>query len=145
MRLEGTHELHAPRDKVFAALTDPQVLARCIPGCESLEKQAGDVYTAKLSAGVGAIKGVFQATVRMADMRPPEHYRLIVEGKGQPGFLKGSGDMDLTEKDGITSIHYVGEASVGGLLASVGQRMVESAAKMLAGKFFSALEAEAQK
>jgi carbon monoxide dehydrogenase subunit G len=144
MRLEGSHVIPAAREKVFAALTDPQVLARCIPGCESLEKQAGEVYTAKLSAGVGAIKGVFQATVRLADVHPPERFTLVIEGKGQPGFLKGRGEMRLSGQEGATTVLYVGEAQVGGMLASVGQRMVESAAKMLAGKFFAALAAEAQ-
>ena len=99
MKIEGTQELHAPRDRVYSALTDPEVLRRCIPGCESLEKTAADTYAATLKAGVGSIKGTFKGEVRLEDMRPPEHYRIVVEGKGGVGFAKGSADFDLEEKE----------------------------------------------
>ena len=144
MKLEGTHELRAPRERVYAALLDPGVLARCIPGCEKLEATGEHAYTTTLRAGVGAIKGVFQASVRLEDMRPPEHYRIVVEGKGQPGFLKGAGDLDLSESAGATVIKYAGDVQVGGTIAGVGQRMIQGAAKMMAAQFFTALEAEAQ-
>ena len=72
----------------------------------------------------------------------PSHYKLTVEGKGQPGFVKGSGDLNLEDADGATEIKYTGEVNVGGMIASVGQRMIQSTANMLAGKFFNALEAE---
>lgn len=144
MKIEGTHELRAPRERVFRALTDPSVLQRCIPGCERLERTGEDAYAATLRTGVGAIKGVFQGSVRLEDVRPPEHYRIVVEGKGQPGFLKGAGVLDLEEKEGATLIKYAGDVQVGGTLASVGQRMIQGAAKMMAAQFFTALEAEAQ-
>lgn len=142
MKIEGTYEISAPRERVFQALTDPAVLQKCIPGCERLEKTAENKYNATLSAGVGPIKGTFAATVAIENMVPPSNYRLVVEGKGQPGFIKGSGDLLLEENDGATLIRYTGNVQVGGMLASVGQRLIESTAKMLAGKFFSALEAE---
>lgn len=142
MKIEGTYEISAPRERVFQALTDPGVLQKCIPGCERLEKTAENKYNATLSAGVGPIKGTFAATVAIENMVPPSNYRLVVEGKGQPGFIKGSGDLLLEENDGATLIRYTGNVQVGGMLASVGQRLIESTAKMLAGKFFSALEAE---
>ena len=144
MKLEGTHELRAARERVYAALLDPAVLARCIPGCERLEQAGTHAYTTTLRAGVGAIKGVFQASVRLEDMRAPEHYRIVVEGKGQPGFLKGSGELDLTERAGNTIIRYAGDVQIGGTIAGVGQRMIQGAAKMMAAQFFTALEAEAQ-
>jgi len=144
MKIEGTHELRAPRERVFQSLTDPAVLQRCIPGCERLERTGENAYAATLRTGVGAIKGVFQGNVRLEDIRAPEHYRIVVEGKGQPGFLKGAGDLDLEEKDGGTLIRYAGDVQVGGTLASVGQRMIQGAAKMLATQFFTSLEAEAQ-
>ena len=144
MKIEGTHELRAPRERVYAALIDPAVLARCIPGCERLELTGEHTYAATLRTGVGAIKGVFQGNVRLEDMRPPEHYRIVVDGRGQPGFLKGAGDLDLSEQDGATVIKYAGDVQVGGTLASVGQRMIQGAAKMMAAQFFTALEAEAQ-
>jgi uncharacterized protein len=144
MKLEGTHELRAARERVYAALLDPNVLARCIPGCEKLEATGEHAYAATLRAGVGAIKGVFTGSVRLEDMRPPEHYRIVVEGKGQPGFLKGTGDLDLSENAGVTIIKYAGDVQVGGTIAGVGQRMIQGAAKMMAAQFFTALEAEAQ-
>jgi len=129
---------------VFHCLTDPEVLARCIPGCERLEKTEENVYAATIRTGVGSIKGVFSSTVRLEDMRPPEHFRLIVEGKGTPGFLKGSGDLDLEDQGETTLIRYMGEVQVGGTIASVGQRMIQATAKMMASQFFTALEAEAK-
>jgi carbon monoxide dehydrogenase subunit G len=144
MKLEGTHLIHAPRERVFQSLVNPEVLQRCIPGCERLERTAENTYAATIRAGVGSIKGVFTGSVRLEDMRPPEHYRIVVEGKGQPGFLKGSGNLDLEVEDGNTLIRYTGEIQVGGTVASVGQRMIQGTAKMMATQFFLALEAEAK-
>jgi uncharacterized protein len=142
MKIEGTHEIPAPRDRVFAVLTDPQILQRCIPGCESLEKTADNTYVATMKAGIGPVKGKFKGNVRLEDMQPPTHYRMIVDGKGAPGFVKGSGEFDLTESNGGTAIAYKGELKVGGVIAGVGQRMIEAAAKMLASQFFNALARE---
>ncbi|MGB9177630.1 MAG: carbon monoxide dehydrogenase subunit G [Pyrinomonadaceae bacterium] len=145
MKIEGTHEVRATRERVYQALTDPNVLQRCIPGCERLEKTGENSYAATLRAGVGMIKGIFNGSVRLEEMRPPEHFRMIVEGKGQPGFLKGTGDLDLEEREaGATVIKYSGDIQIGGTIASVGQRMIQGAAKMMASQFFTALEAEAQ-
>ena len=140
MKIHGTHQIHVDRDRIFAALIDPQILQHCIPGCESLEKSGDDTYVATMKAGVGPVKGTFKGNVRLEDMHPPAHYRMIVDGKGAPGFVKGTGEFDLSESDGQTSIAYTGEMQVGGVIASVGQRMIEAAAKMLAAKFFSELE-----
>jgi len=144
MKIEGTHELRVKRERVFQVLTDPEVLKRCIPGCERLEKTGENAYAATLRAGVGSIKGVFTGNVRLEDLRPPEHYRLVVDGKGQPGFLKGTGDLDLEEQGDATIIKYTGDVQVGGTIASVGQRMIQGAARMMASQFFTAIEAEAK-
>jgi len=144
MKIEGTHQLSAKRERVYQVLTDPLVLRRCIPGCERLEKTGENTYAVTLRAGVGSIKGVFTGNVRLEDLRPPSHYRLVVDGKGQPGFLKGTGDLDLEEQTGETLIKYQGDVQVGGTIASVGQRMIQGAAKMMASQFFTAIEAEAQ-
>jgi carbon monoxide dehydrogenase subunit G len=144
MKIEGTHELHARRERVYEVLTDPAVLERCIPGCESLEKIGENSYRATLKAGVGTIKGLFTGSVELTDLRPPAHYRMTVSGKGQPGFLKGSGDIDLDERDGLTVVSYSGDVQVGGTIASVGQRMIQGAAKMMASQFFTAIETEAK-
>jgi len=142
MKIEGTSQISATRGRVFEALTDPAILQKCIPGCERLDKTAENKYDATLSAGIGPVKGTFNATVSIENMTPPSNYRLVVEGKGQPGFIKGSGDLILEDQNGSTLIRYTGNVQVGGMLASVGQRLIESTAKMLAGKFFTALEAE---
>ncbi|HEU4414635.1 MAG TPA: carbon monoxide dehydrogenase subunit G [Candidatus Angelobacter sp.] len=142
MKIEGTYKIAAPRERVFAALTDPLILQKCIPGCEQMEKTGENQYHAKLTAGVGPVKGVFSATVSLRDIVQPQHYKLVVEGKGQPGFAKGSGELNLSDDAGATSIAYTGDVNVGGLLASVGQRMIQATGNMLAGKFFKALEAE---
>ena len=142
MKIQGTQKFDAPRDRMFAALIDPAVLQKCIPGCEQMEKTGDNQYSAKLTAGVGPVKGVFTATVSLQDIVAPEHYKLIVEGKGQPGFVKGSGELNLSAADSGTELQYTGDINVGGLIASVGQRMIQSTATMLAGRFFKSLESE---
>jgi carbon monoxide dehydrogenase subunit G len=144
MKIEGTHQLNAPRERVYQSLVNPEILKRCIPGCERLEQTVENTYAATIRSGVGAIKGVFAGTVRLEDMRPPEHYRIVVDGKGAPGFLKGSGNLDLEEQHEGTLIKYTGDLQLGGTIASVGQRMIQGTAKMMASQFFTALEAEAQ-
>jgi carbon monoxide dehydrogenase subunit G len=145
MKIDATYEMKAPRERVYAALVEPEVLKRAIPGCESLEKIGENTYSAVLKAGVGSIKGTFKGEVRLEDIRPPEHYRIVVEGKGALGFAKGSADFDLEEKDGGTLIKYSGEMQTGGTIAAVGQRMIQGAAKMMAAKFFADLEAQVGK
>src|SRR5256714_5318823 len=142
MKIDATYELDAPRERVYAALIEPEVLRRAIPGCESLEQTSDNTYMATMKAGVGAIKGTFKGEVRLEDMRPPEHYRIVVQGKGAMGFAKGSADFDLEERDGGTLIKYSGEMQIGGTIAGVGQRVSPGAAKMMASQFFSKLEAE---
>lgn len=142
MKIEGSQKFDAPRDRMFAALIDPAVLQKCIPGCEQMEKIGDNQYSAKLTAGVGPVKGVFTATVSLEDIVAPEHYKLVVEGKGQPGFVKGSGELNLTDADSGTEIQYTGDVNVGGLIASVGQRMIQATASMLTGRFFKSLESE---
>ena len=145
MKLEGDHTINAPRARVYGSLVDPEILQQCIPGCESLERTATDSYAMTIRAGVGPIKGLFNGAVHMEDLREPEHYRLVVDGKGTTGFLKGSGDFDLSEEGETTLIKYSGEVQVGGMIASVGQRMLLSAARMMASQFFSALEKQTVK
>jgi len=145
MKIEGTNQLQANRERVYQCLIDPEVLQRCIPGCEKLEKTGENSYSATIRTGVGSIKGLFTSNVRLEDMRAPEHYRIVVDGKGTPGFAKGSGDFDL-EPSGpdSTNLKYSGDLQVGGTIAGVGQRMIQATAKMMASQFFTALEAEAK-
>jgi hypothetical protein len=142
MKLSGSHKVSAPRDRAFHALTDPAVLQECIPGCQEMEKTGDNQYKATLSAGIGPVKGVFAANITLRDIVAPEHFTLVVEGKGQPGFVKGTGTLNLSEDDGSTAIQYSGEVNIGGMIASVGQRMIQATANLLAGRFFKALQAE---
>jgi hypothetical protein len=144
VKLEGTHELEAARERVYQSLVNPEVLQRCIPGCERLERTGENTFAATIRAGVGSIKGVFDGNVRLEDLREPEHFRMVVDGKGAPGFLKGSGDLDLAQEGSITKIKYAGDVQVGGTIAGVGQRMIQGTVKMMASQFFTCLGAEAK-
>jgi len=134
----------AARERVFQTLIDPAVLQRAIPGCERLEKTGENSYNATLTAGVGSIKGSFTGEVRLEEVTPPSRYRLRVEGKGQPGFIKATGEVNLKPQDSGTRVEYTGEAQVGGLIAAVGQRMLQATGRMMATKFFSAIESEVE-
>src|SRR3954470_16634584 len=143
MKIEGSNQLQAPRERVYQCLVTPEVLQRCIPGCEKLEKTAENTFAATIRAGVGSIKGVFNGTARLEDLRQPEHLRIVVDGKGQPGFLKGAGDLNLEPTETGTKVSYSADVQVGGTIASVGQRMIQGTAKMMATQFFTSLAAEA--
>ena len=99
MKVEGTEAISAPQNDVFRLITDPEVLKRAVPGCESLEVQGDGLYNIFLKAGVGSIKGAFEGTIRVEDVRVPEHLRMIVDVKGKVGFVKGAGDISLAESE----------------------------------------------
>ncbi len=143
MKVEGSHTIKVSRESLYQLMIAPEILQRCVPGCQSLEDIGSDSYKMTLKAGVGSIKGVFTGSIKLDEMRAPEHYKMIVEGKGSPGFLKGEGSIDLIEQGEETLVNYSGDVNVGGTIAGVGQRMVQSTAKMMAGQFFAAIEAEA--
>jgi hypothetical protein len=142
MKLNGTQTFPAPRQKVWEFLIDPQRLARCMPGCEKLETAGENEYSGVINVGLAAVKGVYNGKVKIAELQPPAHYKMLLDGKGKQGFIKGSGTIELEEKDGQTLLTYSGDVQVGGPLASVGQRMIDGAAKMMIGQFFTAMEAE---
>src|SRR5437870_9019691 len=143
MKIEGNYTIKAPRELVWNLMIDPEVLSRCVPGVQSLENVEGNAYKLVLKTGVGAIKGVYTGAIKLADMREPEHYKMLVDGKGGAGFVKGVGELDLSEQGEETVVAYSGDVSVGGTIASVGQRLILSTAKMMTSQFFTALEAEA--
>ena len=136
MKLEGSYDVPAPRQKVWDAFLDPATLQQAIPGCEKLEALGNDEYKATLKIGVGGVKGTFEGKVRLADKKPPESYRLAAEGSGGPGFVRADTVITLTEADGGTRVAYSADVQVGGLIASVGQRMLGGVSKMMADKFF---------
>ena len=137
MKLEGAHDVPAPRQKVWEAFLDPARLRQAIPGCEKLEALGNDEYKATMKVGVGGVKGTFEGKVRLADKKPPESYKLEVEGTGGPGFVRGATVITLSDIEGGTHVAYTADLQVGGLIASVGQRMLGGVAKMMADKFFN--------
>ncbi|MET0153297.1 MAG: carbon monoxide dehydrogenase subunit G [Candidatus Binatia bacterium] len=142
MKVAGTYTIAAPREQVWRFLIDPERLAHCIPGAGKLEKIGENEYAGEINVGLAAVKGLYNGKVKLEDLQPPKHYRIVVDGKGKQGFIKGSGTMDLEEQEGKTLIRYAGDAQIGGPLASVGQRMIDGAAKTMITQFFTAMEAE---
>ncbi|MEP7273991.1 MAG: carbon monoxide dehydrogenase subunit G [Acidobacteriota bacterium] len=143
MKLEGTYVVHSPREHLWRLMIDPDVLRRVVPGCEALEALPDGAYKLTLKAGVGSIKGLFNGTIKLEDLCEPEHYKMNVDARGTSGFVKGIGTLDLAEQGEDTLVTYAGDINIGGTLASVGQRMVQSSAKMMTAQFFTAIEAEA--
>jgi uncharacterized protein len=138
MRIEGTSEVPAPRERVWQAFLDPDTLAKAIPGCERLEEVAPREYKATMKVGVGPIKGTFEGKVRLYDLEEPNKYRMAVEGTGAPGFVRGDAAMQLSDADGgATRVGYDADVQVGGLIASVGQRMLGGVSKMMLDQFFT--------
>ncbi len=142
MKVDGTYILKAPLERVWELLNDPSVLQRCIPGCEKLEATGEDSFDTVLNVGMGAISGIYNGKVKITEKQPPHSYKMVVEGKGKPGSVKGSGTIQLTTQDGVTTIAYSGDVQVVGTIASVGQRMLQGAAKTMVGQFFTAIEVE---
>ena len=136
MKLEGSYEVPAPRQTVWDAFLDPARLKQAIPGCEKLEAVGPDEYKATMKVGVGGVKGTFEGKVRLTDKKPPESYKMAVEGSGGPGFIRGETLIKLSDADNGTRVAYSADVQVGGLIASVGQRMLGGVSKMLADKFF---------
>jgi carbon monoxide dehydrogenase subunit G len=144
MELEASRDLPADRDTVWRALNDPEVLRRCIPGCDSLERGEDGSLAAKVVAKVGPVSAKFAGTVTLHDLVPPESYRLAFQGQGgAAGFAKGEAwvRLDVAEGGG-TTMHYRSKASVGGKLAQVGARLVDASARKLADDFFERFATE---
>jgi len=137
MKLEGAYEVPAPRDKVWDAFLDPTLLKQAMPGCEKLEATGPDEYKATMKIGVGGVKGTFEGKVKLSDKKQPDSYRMAVDGSGGPGFIRGETVITLTDNAGGTRVSYTADVQVGGLIASVGQRLLGGVSKMMADKFFT--------
>jgi carbon monoxide dehydrogenase subunit G len=143
MELTGERLIPADRATTWAAINDPAILKDCIAGCESLERAGDDGFAAVVALRVGPVSAKFKGTLRMLDVRPPEHCTLQFEAQGgAAGFGKGTADVDLSEAGpGRTTLRYVSKATVGGKMAQIGSRLVDAAAAKLAEDFFAAFEA----
>jgi carbon monoxide dehydrogenase subunit G len=137
VKIEGSTDIPAPRERVWKAFLDPATLAQAIPGCERLDAIGEGEFRATMKVGVAAIKGTFEGKVRLSGLEPPDRYRMAVEGSGSPGFVRGEASMELSDTDGGTRVAYSADVQVGGLIASVGQRMLGGVSKMMLDQFFS--------
>nr|WP_208383149.1 carbon monoxide dehydrogenase subunit G [Modestobacter marinus] len=140
--MDGSAVLSAAPEQVWAVITDPAVLARTIPGCESLDQVGEDSYTMVVSAGVGAIRGKYAGEVRLSDLTFPSSYVMHASGSGGPGSVRATVQIKLAPSGDGTELTYSADAVVGGAVAGVGQRMITGVAKKMAGQFFSAVDKE---
>lgn len=142
MEMSGEQRLPAPREVVWAALNDPEVLKQCIPGCEEIEKLSDTEMTAKVSVKVGPVSAKFTGQVTLSDLDPPNGYTISGEGKGGvAGFGKGGAKVVLTPDGDGTLLRYDVTASVGGKLAQIGARLIDATAKKMAEEFFGRFSA----
>lgn len=140
MNIKGAHTLPLSRERAFQALQDPNILAQCMPGCEELVRVADNDYEMKMKMAMAAFTGQFDGRVRIADSNPPVSFKLIVEGKGRIGFMKGEGVLTLTQQEpASTQVAFDGEVQVGGTIAAVGQRLIDTTARMMIRRFFDKL------
>ncbi len=138
MQMNDTQRVPASQDKVWAALNNPEILKQCIPGCQSLEMTSPTDMTATIVVKVGPVKATFSGKVTLSDLDPPNGYRIAGEGSGGvAGFAKGGATVKLEpDGDDATNLQYVVDAQIGGKLAQLGSRLIDSTAKKLAGEFF---------
>ena len=142
MKVTGTSHLSADRDAVWRALNDPAVLVRTIPGCTRLEALGDDAYKMTIAAGVGSIKGVYDGEVRLTDQQQPGSFRMHAQGAGAPGTIGAAVMVTLAEgPDGGTDLTYDADATVGGMIGGVGQRMLTGVSKKMAAEFFTNVDA----
>lgn len=137
MKIQGSYSIPATPDRVFEALMDPSMLQRSIPGCEKLEQTGPDEYNALLKIGIAAVKGSYTGKVRLTDKQPPCAFTLRMEGRGAAGFVSGDSLIELKPQGDATQLVYAADVQVGGLIAAVGSRLIDAAAKKMATEFFA--------
>lgn len=141
MQIEGEYTFNAPREVVYDLLQDPSALEKAMPGATTLTRISDDLFEASVVVKVGAIGGTFGGTVSVQEAERPRHFMLVVEGKGGAGFLKGAGTIDLEDlESNQTLIRYIGETQVGGKIAQVGQRLVQTVARKMISEGLKSLE-----
>lgn len=138
MDMGGEERIAAPREVVWQALNDPEILRQCIPGCQSLEQKSPTELAATVKLKVGPVSATFSGEVTLSDITPPESYTISGEGKGGiAGFAKGSATVTLVEDGPDTLLRYATKAQVGGKLAQLGSRLIDSTSQKLAAQFFA--------
>jgi carbon monoxide dehydrogenase subunit G len=145
VKLQGEYLFDGPREEVWEIVRDPDVLAKALPGTQSLELVDENTYEGKMNVRIGPVAGLFSGKLIVSNEVSPESYTLTVEGKGGPGFGKGTGDVQLIDQgDGTTLMKYDGDLQVGGTIANVGQRLIETVANSMAKQAFESLNRSLQ-
>ena len=145
MIVEGTYEFPAPREKVFELLQDPAVLSKALPGARSLTQTGDGTYEGVMSVGVGPVSAAaFDVRVELFDRVPPERFGMRIDGKGAIGFTRGTANVSLSESGSTTTMHYRADLQVGGRIAGVGQRLLDSASRTMTRQGLEALNRELQ-
>jgi carbon monoxide dehydrogenase subunit G len=143
VKISGLHQLPIPQERAYALLQDPAVLAKCMPGCEGLDRTGPDEYAMRMKMVLASISGQFKGRVKISEPNPPQSFRLLVEGSGKIGFMKGDGLLNLSPAAAGTSVQFDGDVQVGGTMAAVGQRLIQTTANMMIKRFFDKLSTEA--
>ncbi len=143
MKVAGLYLVPAVQEHAYALLQDPDILAKCMPGCERLDRVAENEYAMQLKMVLASIKGLFEGKVRVSELNPPASFRLVVEGAGKIGFMRGDGLLKLSAAETGTTVQFEGDVQVGGTIAGVGQRLLDTTARMLIRRFFDRLSSEA--
>jgi carbon monoxide dehydrogenase subunit G len=144
MEIAGSYTFNAPPDRVWDLLMDTNVIASCIPGCERFEPAGEHRYRARLNVALAAITGSYEGTITLSDQVAPTSYRLIAEGQGKPGFVKGNSAISLRADGTTTIVDVSGTVQTGGAIARLGQRLVGGVAKMMMDRFFGCLAGKLQ-
>lgn len=143
MEIKGTQTIAAPRQQVWDALNNPEILKKSLPGCESVERTSSEEFKVIVATAIGPLRARFNGVLRMSDVQAPESCKLVFEGQGGAiGFGKGNSWVHLTESHGQTELIYTAEAQVGGKLAQVGSRLIDSIARKMADDFFQAFKSQ---
>jgi uncharacterized protein len=146
MNIEGTHTFPGPRATVWTMLLDPEVLAKTMPGASTMTRVGGTRYEGKMKVGVGPITAAeFDVAITLSDAVPPERYRMLIEGKGRFGFTSGSAAVTLTEDGAGTAMHYQADLQIGGKIAAVGQRLLDTVSKMMLRQGLEAMTRELER
>jgi uncharacterized protein len=139
MKISGTYKLGAPPQRVYDLLQDPDVLARCTPGCDKLVKTGEGEYDMRMKLLIASLSGLFEGKIKLTDPEPPHRFRIRVDGSGKVGWMKGDGLISLSPDGAGTLLAYEGDVQLGGTIAAVGQRLVDTTSRMMLKRFFDKL------
>jgi carbon monoxide dehydrogenase subunit G len=145
MEISGTYTFDAPPDRVWTLLMDPAVISDCIPGCDKFEPAGENSFRVRLKVALAAITGTYEGTVTLTDQVPQTSYRLVAEGQGRPGFVKGTSIITLRPEGGVTIVDISATVQTGGAIARLGQRLIGGVSKMMLDLFIACLQGKLAK